>query len=332
MKKTNKQTINEEPKLKQEQQVHSEQKEEKTKQEKNNYVSYNGKLKIENNQLVNQYSEPIQLRGISTHGIQWYGDFANESVIKTLKEEWNINLFRIAMYTSEGGYLTNKNLKQKVEEIVDIATNLDLYVIIDWHILTDNNPMTNIEEAKTFFKEISEEYKDNKNIIYEICNEPNGGTNWDNDIRPYAEEITKIIRKNTDNIIIVGTPTWSQDVLDAAQNPIEEKNIMYSLHFYSGTHKEELRIKASEALKTIPIFVSELGVSDASGNNGVYLEEAKKWLEFINNNNLSWAVWSLSDKDESSALLKPGTNKTNITDNDLTEAGIFIKQQLRNDK
>ena len=332
MKKTNKQTINEEPNLKQEEQVYSKQNEEKKQEELNNYVSYNGKLKIENNQLVNQYSEPIQLRGISTHGIQWYGDFANESVIKTLKEEWNINLFRIAMYTSEGGYLTNKNLKQKVEEIVDIATNLDLYVIIDWHILTDNNPMTNLEEAKTFFKEISEKYKDNKNIIYEICNEPNGDVKWDNDIRPYAEEITKIIRKNTDNIIIVGTPTWSQDVLDAAKNPLEEKNIMYALHFYSGTHKEELRNRAKEALKTIPIFVSEWGVSDASGNNGVYLEEAEKWIEFINNNNLSWAAWSLSDKDESSALLKPGTSKTNITDNDLTEAGKFIKQQLRNDK
>lgn len=328
MKKTNKQTINKEPNLKQEEQIYSKQNEKTHQEEQNNYVSYNGKLKIENNQLVNQYGKPIQLRGISTHGIQWYGDFANESVIKTLKEEWNINLFRIAMYTSEGGYLTNKNLKQKVEEIVDIATNLDLYVIIDWHILTDNNPMANLEEAKTFFKEISEKYKDSKNIIYEICNEPNGDVKWDNDIRPYAEEITKIIRKNTDNIIIVGTPTWSQDVLDAAKNPIEEKNIMYSLHFYSGTHKEELRNKALEALKTIPIFVSEWGVSDASGNNGVYLEEAKKWLEFINNNNLSWAVWSLSDKDESSALLKPGTSKTNITDNDLTEAGIFIKQQL----
>lgn len=308
------------------------EKKEINKIEKNNYFSYNGQLKIENNQLVNQYDEPIQLRGISTHGIQWYGDYANESVIKTLKEEWNINLFRIAMYTNEGGYLVDKTLKEKVENIVDIATKLDLYVIIDWHILSDNNPMTNIEESKEFFKEISEKYKNNKNIIYEICNEPNGGTTWDNDILPYAKEITKIIRNNTDGIIIVGTPMWSQQVLEAANNPIQEKNIMYALHFYSGTHKEDLRNNAKEALKTIPIFISEWGVSDASGNNGVYLDETEKWLEFINENNLSWAVWSLSDKDESSALLKPGTSKTNITDNDLTEAGKFIKKQLINNK
>ncbi len=303
--------------------------EEKTKQ-RNNLVSYNGKLKIKDNALVNYKNEKIVLRGISTHGIQWYGKYANYENIKELRDNFNNNLFRIAMYTEEGGYISDNSLKYKVEEIVDIAIKLDMYVIIDWHILSDGNPLIHMKESKIFFSEMSEKYKNIPNVIYEICNEPNGNVTWENDIKPYSEEIISVIRKNSkDSIIIVGTPTWSQEVDKPANNPINDKNVMYALHFYSGSHTQYLRDRAKETLNKIPIFVSEWGVSDASGNGGVYLEEAKKWVNFMNENNLSYAVWSLSDKNESSALLIPGTE--NDISNNLTEAGKFIKEIMTKD-
>ena len=245
--------------------------------------------------------------------------------ISKLKDDFNINVFRIAMYTDEGGYISNKSIKNKVEEIVEYAKELDLYVIIDWHILHDNNPNTHKEEAKEFFKEMSAKYKDIPNVIYEICNEPNGSTTWD-DVYNYADEIIPVIRENSENIIIVGTPTWSQDVDKAADKPLNYKNITYALHFYSGTHKEELRKKCDYARnKGISIFVSEFGVSDASGNGGVYLDEAKVWLDYLKENNISFINWSLANKDESSALLKPNTNT--IDDNNLSESGKFIKTE-----
>lgn len=295
----------------------------------NNLVSYNGTLSIKNNSLVNKYGEKIQLKGISTHGLQWYGEFANEQVIRTLRDEWGTNLFRIAMYTNENGYIQNRNLKEKVKEIVNIAIKLDMYVIIDWHILSDGNPLIYKEEAKEFFREMSLLYKDTPNVIYEICNEPNG-VDWDNSIKPYAEEVISVIRENSKNsIIIVGTGTWSQDVDKAALNPINDRNVMYALHFYSGTHKDWLRDRAKDVLNKIPLFVSEWGVSDASGNGGIFLDEAKKWINFMNENNLSFAVWSLSNKNESSALLLPGAPSNNIYDNYLSEAGKFIKQNIK---
>lgn len=304
-------------------------KDDKANLNKNNLVSHNGSLKIKDNTLVNQYDEKIQLKGVSTHGIQWYGEFANEPNLKTLRDEWNANLFRIAMYTNENGYIQNKNLKEKVKEIVDIAIKLDMYVIIDWHILSDNNPNIYKEEAKEFFKEMSALYKNTPNVIFEICNEPNGNISWDNDIKPYAEEIINIIRQNSQNVIIVGTGTWSQDVDEASLNPINDNNTMYALHFYAGTHKEDLRNKAQEALRKIPLFVSEWGVSDASGSGGVYLNEAKKWIEFMNENNLSWASWSLSNKNESSALLLLNAPFNDISDVYLSEAGKFVKQNMK---
>lgn len=295
-----------------------------------NLVSDNGWLKIENNTLVNKDGNKIQLKGMSTHGIQWYGKYANEEIIKKLRDEWGSNLFRVAMYTNENGYIQNRSLENEIIKIVDIAIKLDMYVIIDWHILSDNDPLIYKNESKDFFSKMSKKYKDYPNVIYEICNEPNGNVTWNENVKPYAEEVISVIRENSKNsIIIVGTPTWSQDVDKAAQNPINDKNVMYALHFYSGTHTDYLRQRAKSVLNKIPIFVSEWGVSDASGNGGVYLEEAKKWTDFMKENNISWANWSLSDKNESSALLVNGSPINSLDDNNLSESGKFIKKVMK---
>ena len=297
--------------------------------EKNNLVSYNGWSKIKDNTLVNERNEKIQLKGMSTHGLQWYKEYANEENIKTLKEMGS-NLIRIAMYTEENGYINNRSLKEEVEKIVEIAKKEDMYVIIDWHILSDGDPLMHKEEAKEFFREMSLKYKDYPNVIYEICNEPNGNVTWENNIKPYAEEVIKEIRENSKkSIIIVGTPTWSQEVDKPVNNKINDELVMYALHFYSGTHTEWLRERVKEALKNIPIFVSEWGVSDASGNGGVYKEETIKWINFMKENNLSYAVWSLSDKNESSALLISGASANMVTENSLSEAGKLIKSVIK---
>ena len=305
-----------------------EQIEEKSSEEikKNIFVSYNGALQVKGINLVNQYDEVIQLKGVSSHGLQWYGDFVNDQNLKTLKNDFNSNVFRLAMYTKEGGYIDNKEIMQDVIKDIDLVIANDMYVIVDWHILSDGNPNAYVEEAINFFEEISSKYKNSPNIIYEICNEPNG-TSW-SEIKSYSERVIEVIRKNCNNIIIVGTNTWSQDVLDPVNDRLNYDNIMYALHFYAGTHTDYLRKRAKEALdKGISLFVSEWGVSDASGNGGVFLDEAQKWIDFMNENKLSFVSWSLSNKDESSALLKPGSN-VNFNNSDLSEAGQFVKKAI----
>ena len=297
------------------------------KKEKNNYVSYNGNIALKGNNIVNQYDEIITLQGVSSHGIQWFNYLVTDENIKTLKS-WGSNVFRLAMYTKEGGYLDNKNIYNDLIKDIDLVISNDMYVIVDWHILSDNNPNIYKKDAIEFFEKISSKYKNTPNLIYEICNEPNGETKW-SDIKKYAKDVIATIRKNSNNIIIVGTPTWSQDVDSVINNKLDDNNTMYSLHFYSGTHKEYLRDKAKKALdNNVPIFVSEFGVSDASGNGGVYLDEADKWIKFIKDNKLSFVNWSLADKDESSALLKP--NNKVIKDDALSESGKYIKKILKN--
>ncbi len=300
-------------------------------------VTEDGKLSplhLDGTQLCDE-AGPVQLRGISTHGLAWFPQYVNEECFKMFKEEWNANVVRLAMYTAEnGGYCTDGNkgdLKQLVKDGVAYATNVGLYVIIDWHVLNDRNPNTYKEEAKAFFKEMSEEYKDYTNVIYEVCNEPNGGVSW-GEVKSYAEEVIEVIRKNDeDAIIIVGTPNWSQYVDQAAANPITTSdNIMYALHFYAATHKDDLRNQMKNAVNNgLPVFVSEYGICDASGNGGIDEGQANAWVEAMDDLGISYIAWNLSNKNETSAIINSSCNKTfGFTKDELSASGRWLYELL----
>lgn len=292
----------------------------------NGGVSKNGRLSVKGTQLVNERGEAVVLRGMSSHGIQWFPQFLSRECIKSTAEA-GANLFRIAMYTEENGYIQNRDLKQTLENAADTASQLDMYVIIDWHILSDGNPNTHLAEAKDFFGEMAERYKNDPSVIYEICNEPNGNVTWSGDVKPYAEEIIKVIRAvDKDAVILVGSPTWSQDIDKAADDPIDGGNIMYTCHFYAGTHTDWLRGRIADAInKGLPVFVSEWGTTEASGDGGVYTQETEKWISFLNERGISWANWSLCDKGEASAAVKSGADISDgISEDELTESGRLV--------
>ena len=315
-----------------------ESKKEKVEPETGTPLENHGKLSIKGTDIVDKNGKKYQLKGISTHGIAWFPDYVNKDAFKTLRDDWDANLIRIAMYTGEsGGYCQDGDqakLKKLVEDGVGYATELGMYVIVDWHILSDNNPGINEDEAIKFFDEISAEYADYDNVLYEICNEPNGSTTWD-DIKSYAEKVIPVIRENDkDAIIIVGTPTWSQDVEIAAADPIEgQENIAYTLHFYAATHKDNIRDKAKTALdKGLCLFVSEFSICDASGNGGIDYDSAEEWFKLINDNNISYAAWNLSNKNETSALIDSACDKTSgWSDDELSDTGIWIKSMIRDE-
>ena len=296
-------------------------------------VEVNGKLSVKGKNIVNKNGEKFVIQGVSTHGIAWFPQYVNEETFKTLRDDFNVNTIRIAMYSNQNdGY--NESLHTKVSEGVEYAKNLGMYVIIDWHILNDNNPNQNKESAKKFFNEMTEKYKDYDNVIYEICNEPNGNVQWEKDIKPYAKElITTIREKDKDAIIIVGTPTWSQDVDIVSKSPIEgENNIVYALHFYAATHKQDLRNKLKTALdNNLPVLVSEFGICDASGNGNIDINEANNWIQYLRENGIGYVCWNLSNKNESSSLLKNTTQKiSNWTDEELSEEGKWLKETYNN--
>ena len=206
-----------------------------------------------------------------------------------------------------------------------------MYVIVDWHILHDSNPLTHKAEALQFFKEMTEKLKGEKHVLYEICNEPNSGCSWE-DIKTYANEVIPVIRENApEAVILVGTPTWSQEIEKPQNDPITGyDNIMYTLHFYAATHKEDLRSKMVNAVEAgTPVFVSEYGLCDASGNGGNDLGQAQSWIDTMDQHGISYAVWSFCNKEETSALIASSCRKTSdFTREDLSESGKWIMDML----
>jgi len=295
-------------------------------------LAKNGRLKVKGTKLVNEQGKAVTLKGVSTHGINWYPQYVNKSAFKTMRDQWGVNCVRLAMYTEEyNGYCSGGSkteLKKLVKDGVAEATDLGMYVIIDWHILSDGNPKTHQKQAISFFKEMAKKYKNQKNVIYEICNEPNGSVKW-KDVKSYAAKVIKAIRTyDKKNLILVGTPTWSQDVDIAAKNPIKGySNVMYTFHFYAATHGSTYRDRVQKALDAgLPVFVSEFGISEASGNGRINKAEANRWIKFLKKNKISYVCWNLSNKAESCSLLKSSCKRTGgFKNTDLSAAGKWYR-------
>ncbi|WP_096086020.1 cellulase family glycosylhydrolase [Agaribacterium haliotis] len=279
--------------------------------------------------------EPRSLAGYSLFwsNTGWGGDkFYNADVVREMKENLGATIVRAAMGVEEnGGYLTDASNKDRLKTVVDAAIANDMYVIIDWHT---HHAEERKSDAIAFFEEMARLYGDKPNVIYEIYNEPLQ-ISWSQVIKPYAVDVIEAIRAiDPDNLIIVGTPTWSQDVDIAAQDPITGyANIAYTLHFYAATaaHQQPLRNKAQAALDAnLPIFVTEWGSVSADGNGGVDAAETQAWLDFLEQNNISHLNWAFNDKDEGSAILKPGSSATGPwTDNDFTESGKLVTDAVQ---
>lgn len=286
-------------------------------------------LKVESNKIVNNSGEQILLKGISSHGLEWYSDILTENAFKYLRKEFQINTFRIAVYPGENFNL--ENIKSKLYPIVDKLIELDLYVIIDWHTLEECDPNVYIEDSKMFFTDVSKKYSNIPNILYEICNEPNSNpVTWDDHIKPYAEKIIPIIRENSSNsIIIVGTPDYCKKVNKAADNPLEYSNIIYSVHFYAGTHGKIVKDNIKYALeKGIAVLATEWGTTIENGDGKIYEESSKQWIDFLEENKIGYINWSFSNKNEGSAILteKYTKEKEQVIHKYLTESGKLVQK------
>ena len=289
--------------------------------------STSGKLHVEGTRLYDESGKQVLLKGASTHGLAWYPQFVNEKLFRQLSSEWNANLIRLAMYSED--YVNGnreKNLKL-LRKGVEFAIANDMYVIVDWHILRDNNPNQNLAEAIAFFNQMAKEYAHVPNVIFEICNEPNGDCTWE-DIKEYANIVIPVIRRHKpDALILIGTPNYSREIQYAAKDPVEFENVMYTFHFYATTHKEAMRAKLRDVVGAgTPIFVSETGLCEESGDGKIDFESVKIWYALVDSLQLSYTIWSLSNKEEESAMIKDDSRAVELLkDEDLTLSGQFAK-------
>ncbi|MGP3983177.1 cellulase family glycosylhydrolase [Streptomyces sp. KR80] len=301
-------------------------------------VDVNGQLRVCGTKLCNQHGNPIQLRGMSSHGLQWYYQCLNTASLDALATDWNADVFRISMYIQEGGYETNpRQFTDRVHHLIEQATARGMYAIVDWHMLTPGDPNHNLDRAKTFFTEIAQRHRDKNNLLYEIANEPNG-VSW-SAIRNYAHQLIPVIRAHdADTPILIGTRAWSSlgvsdgsDESEIVSNPVDAANIMYTFHFYAASHGAEYLNTLSRAADRIPVFVSEFGTQTFSGDGGNDFGRSQQYLDLMADKKISWVNWNFSDDSRSGAVFTGGTCPGGpfAGTTRLKAAGVWIRDRIR---
>lgn len=298
-------------------------------------VDRNGQLRVAGVQMVNDQGNAFQVRGMSSHGLAWYSQYTGYASIRTTKA-YGANLFRIAMYVDNDNGNYNLRPADQVKNrnamytAIDNTLALDMYAIADWHILKDGNPLSRVDHAMAFFGELSKNYAGEPGLIYEICNEPNGDTTWD-DIYTYAEQVIPVIREHSpDALIIVGTPDFCTDLKSVAANPLPHDNVMYAYHYYPEHAKDSFRHSLALAdAAGLPVFVSEWGIGNGKISDKEDIDYATVFLSYLNQNKISWANWSLSNKDESFSAIRANISKlSDWTYDDLTAGGQIVFEAL----
>lgn len=283
-------------------------------------------LTVKGKFLTNADGDTVVLRGVSYGWHNWWAQYYNSESVVWLKNDWHCTVVRAAMGVEpRNAYLSKSNESTKfTEKIIEGAIKSGIYVIVDWH-----SHGIHTAEAKQFFGTMANKYADCPNIIWEIFNEP-VFQSWDA-VRDYSEQIIDTIRAHSPNVILVGCPHWDQDLNLVADNPIRgRENIMYTMHFYAATHKEQLRNRYDSALAMgVPIFVSESACCEANGDGVIDLDEWNTWIDWCENNKISWVTWSISSKEETCSMLLPSASITgNWQPTDLSESGILTRQKI----
>lgn len=309
-------------------------------------VSRIGALSVVGNQVVGANGQPAQLRGMSMfwdifkEGTKYY----NTDVVNWLSSDWNVSIVRAAMAFEENGYVPGGDFEgyvknpswnqQKVETIVDAAIANGIYVIIDLHShwVGASDHKSDWPKAKAFFEAMATKYGQYPNVIYEIYNEPGMDDDGWPKIKEYAETIIPAIRAiDPDNLIVVGTPGYSSKVnLVTALTGVT--NVAYTFHFYASEqwHHDNYLPMVKSVAKTLPLFVTEWGLSPASGNGSINTQWVEDFMTWMEGEKLSWAAWSICDKNESSAALIPGAPANGgWSDANLSESGKYLRNKIR---
>lgn len=292
-------------------------------------VAVHGQLSISGNRLKDKNGNNYQLRGMSMFWSNWQGKFWNYETIKWLRDDWHCNVVRAAMGISpddNSGYLGKPDLElHKMETVIEAAIDLGIYVIVDWHSHHAENETT---QSKAFFAYIAQKYGKYPNIIYETYNEPI--TDWGT-IKTYHNAVISSIRQSdAKNVIILGTPFYSQNIEEATNSPVSGTNLCYALHYYAATHTFWNSV-GTVSNKGYYVFVSEFGTCDASGAGSVDANNSNTWWNTLEQYGVSWCNWAVSDVNEAAAIVKPGSSISGgwNPSSDLTTSGILVRNKLR---
>ena len=311
-------------------------------------VARHGRLHVCGTQLCDEHDQVTQLRGVSTHGLQWYGwnsTCLNASALDAMANTWHADVVRLADYVQEGGWETNPSgFDAMIDTLIDETGKRGMYVLVDWHILNPGDPNYNLDRARQFFSYMAQKHGNDPHVLFELANEPNG-VDWAA-IQGYAQEILDIIRNQygSQAVAIIGTPDWSSYGHSGGHSPDDivanpprgsdgrpYSNVMYTFHFYAASHGDDYRAVVSTYSSKVPIFVTEWGAPTYTGDGAIDEASVHAWQALLDSKQISSVYWNWSDNGQSGSLFRPGTCSRGTWSGDvLQRSGQLVLAYLTN--
>lgn len=258
--------------------------------------------------------------------------------------EWNADVVRIPVHPVWWREAGAEQYFEWLDQGVQWASELDLYVIIDWHAI--GNPLTGIphrplylttrEETYYFWHLVATRYRGNPTVaFYELFNEPTnadgamGRLPW-RDYKTYIEGIIDMLYAIDEEVIpLVAGFDWAYSLEHVRDDPIDFPGIAYVSHPYPQKREEPWQEKWEAdwgfVAETYPVFVTEFGfmAADAADAHipviaGVSYGEAV--TDYMAEKGISWTAW----------VLDPHWSPQLISDWDYTPTmqGEFFRQVL----
>lgn len=248
----------------------------------------------------------VILRGVDLIDLQRQNTENNGMTAATLmdlladsSQGWHARMVRFDIspksWNADPDAYFNNHLKPAVEH----ATALGLYVIIDWHYISD---ITKEIDAATvaFWTYVAPKFATYSNVWYELFNEVDNtfGSSW-RDYKYYVQPWVDLVRTHSrDNVILVGGPLWDQNIAEAATNPMHGDNIGYVGHVYPE-HPQTMWGGIAVAAAKVPVIITEWGYradpndetkppNPCRGTQADFGDPFKAWVE---SNGLSWTAW-----------------------------------------
>ena len=301
-------------------------------------VSKYGQLQA-NGSVKSQNGETVSLMGPSFYWSCSAPLWWNKETVDYLVSKYNVQIIRLPIAIAPCGsngqtscqnppdtwnkdcyYYRPDYTRKMVDEVVKAAIENDIYVIIDFHEHVAQD-WTNL--AKEFFTYFAKKWGDYPNVMYEIYNEPVCDNNT---VVNYAKEVIPTIRAiDKDNIIIVGSASYSREPDGVTSAGSGYSNIAYTWHGYVEWGHQSDWNSHSSWNTSIPVVVTEWGVNWSKNDGGLLNIYRQKGVI-----NCFWSMSNLGGDDSKWSILKSDCYKiSDWSDSDMNENGAYLLQQTK---
>jgi aryl-phospho-beta-D-glucosidase BglC (GH1 family) len=281
-------------------------------------------ISVKGNKFVDASGNTVLFRGLSISDpdkLEMQGHWSKDHFVKA--KELGAKLIRIPIHPVAWRERTPAEYLKLLDQAVGWCTELELYVILDWHTIGNletqvfQDPMyeTTKQETYNFWRTMARHFAGHNTVaFFELFNEPTtyrdqlGPIAWSDWKRIVEEEITIIRAANPQAIPLVAGFDWAYDLTPLRLNPIAGEGIAYTTHPYANKRSQPWEPKWEEdfgfAAAKYPVIATEFGgfarpagtnaepsvaaSTERANRNAAYGPAIIKYLE---GKGISWTVW-----------------------------------------